>query len=206
MKSVRTSTIWRSLIYQGNDKIFESGKQELRNGAGIRNSFGHAFARCYPRSFASISKSLSSIPAPDSECSCAASRSRFGEAAETFTRAAALPRSVESVSSVVVCGSIVIRVHPWFSENLKKFSLNPVEGISTSDLNVQPSTAESATATTDYTDRTDAQTQKEQVRFMKITQNVKTIEQQDTQLTKRLCAFAQRQRSYTVAVALWAAS
>jgi len=42
--------------------------------------------------------------------------------------------------------------------------LNPVEGISTSDLNVQPSTAESATATTDYTDytdRTDAQTQKE---------------------------------------------
>jgi hypothetical protein len=36
------------------------------------------------------------------------------------------------------------------SESLKKFSLNPVEGISTSDLNVQPSTAESATATTDY--------------------------------------------------------
>ena len=49
------------------------------------------------------------------------------------------------------------------SENLKKFSLNPVEGISTSDLNVQPSTEESATATTDYTDRTDAHTQKEKV-------------------------------------------
>ena len=46
-------------------------------------------------------------------------------------------------------------------KNRKKFSLNPVEAISTSDLNVQPSTAESATATTDHTDRTDAQTQKE---------------------------------------------
>src|SRR5213075_2681070 len=51
-------------------------------------------------------------------------------------------------------------------------SLNPVEGISTSDLNVQPSRAESAKATTD---RTDAQTQKEQVRFMKITQNEVTV-------------------------------
>ena len=40
---------------------------------------------------------------------------------------------------------------------------------------MQPSTAESATATTDYTDGTDAQTQKEQVRFMKITQNVITM-------------------------------
>ena len=70
------------------------------------------------------------------------------------------------------------------SENLKKFSLNPVEGISTSDLNVQPSTEERATATTDYTDRTDAHTQKEQVMFMKTTQNAENLEQKETKLTK----------------------
>jgi len=67
-----------------------------------------------------------------------------------------------------------IRVIRGSLENLKKFSLNPLEGISTSDLNVQPSTGESATATTDHADRTDAQTQKEQVRFMKNTQNAVT--------------------------------
>ena len=154
MKSVRTSTIWRSLIYQGNDKIFESGSKSAQSA----------------ELFLLFVSSASSV---------VKSRGYFDKAAETFTRAArtrrascALPRSVESVSSVVVCsfsyscvfvstchavalakGGFVVR-----SENLKKFSLNPVEGISTSDLNVQPSTAESATATTD---RTDAQTQKE---------------------------------------------
>ena len=54
---------------------------------------------------------------------------------------------------------VPIRVHSWLAR--RKFSLNSVEGISTSDLNVQPSTAESARATTNYADRTDAQTQKE---------------------------------------------
>src|SRR5882724_12492564 len=84
-------------------------------------------------------------------------------------------------------------------ENLKKFSLNPVEGISTSDLNVQPSTAESATATTDYGDRTNAQIQKEQMRFMKITQNVITI----AAAPLRHCA-SHSEAATVVAAALWA--
>jgi hypothetical protein len=80
VKSVRTSTE-RSLIYQGNDKIFESGKQESRKGISVIEGKGAmgsaeralvasefqtrkgegvscietrsapAFARCYPRSF-----------------------------------------------------------------------------------------------------------------------------------------------------------
>ena len=126
---------------------------------------------------------------------CGEITSYFGEAAETCTRRlrARLRRPRSRVCSVDPC-------HPWlsaasfirvyscpfvvWSENLKKFSLNPVEGISTSDLNVQPSTEERATATTDYTDRTDAQTQKEQVRFMKITQNAENLEQKETKLTR----------------------
>jgi hypothetical protein len=55
------------------------------------------------------------------------SRGYFGEAAETFTRAACAPQIRGIRESRVIGGSL---------ENRKKFSLNPVEGISTSDLNV----------------------------------------------------------------------
>jgi len=55
------------------------------------------------------------------------SRGYFGEAAEKCTRAACAPQIRGIRESRVIGGSL---------ENRKKFSLNPVEGISTSDLNV----------------------------------------------------------------------
>src|SRR6266550_2433638 len=63
--------------------------------------------------------------------------------------------------------TLLIRSSAVGSENLKKFSLNPVEGISTS-----ASMCITEAETTDYTD---AQIQKEQMRFMKITQNAVTV-------------------------------
>jgi len=74
-------------------------------------------------------------------------------------RVVRLPRQSPATAGrrgLVLCSFFFVSTRPAAagfmvgSENLKKFSLNPVEGISTSDLNVQPSMAESATATTDY--------------------------------------------------------
>jgi len=89
----------------------------------------------------------------------------------------------------------LIRSSAVGSENLNKFSLNPVEGISTS-----ASMCIVEAETTDYTDRTDAQTQKEQVRFMKITHNAVTI----AAAPLRHCA-SHSEAATAVAAVLWAA-
>ena len=120
---------------------------------------------------------------------CVKSRGYFGEAAETCRRAparAATPdlwNPCHPWSSAPSC----IRVYscPFVagSENRKKFSLNPVEGIGTSAsmFSLPPSRR-------DYGGQArvgaENNAEKEQVRFMKITQNVENLEQKETKLTK----------------------
>ena len=98
---------------------------------------------------------------------------------------------------------LLIRSSVVGSENLKKFSLNPVEGIRYKRVNVQPvRRREALTATTDYADRTDAQTQKEQVRFMKITQNA---DNHCSAAPFDVIALPHSEAATAVAAALWAA-
>ena len=102
MKSVRTSTIWRSLIYQGSDQIFESGKQERRKGGrAFETRSVPALARSPRRPLPSISEIPFLVSLFESAqsaelfllfVSSAKSRGYFGEAAETFTRAACAPQ------------------------------------------------------------------------------------------------------------------
>ena len=150
MKSVRTSTIWRSLIHHGTDRFLNQEKRKEGKGGRLKlvrlppslGCRGHLYllSRKSRSSFPSFLLSLLilCISGQSAELflvfasSVVKSRGNFGEAAETFTRhlrarlrrprsRVRSPRSVQSVSSVVVCSfsysCVFVSIRGWLRKS-----------------------------------------------------------------------------------------
>jgi len=105
VKSVRTSTIRRSLIYQDNDKIFESGKEEARKWRAFETRSTPGLARSPRRPLPSISE----IPFL---VSCVPALNPFKSAQSADSRNPCRPRNPWSSTLLQL---VSIRVDSWLA-------------------------------------------------------------------------------------------